>query len=80
MQIFELVEGRVRSSGKCVKVNVKDYQSGTTNRGEFMSEFDCEMQEYIEKYARDNCDGDIEEAKRHMLVKIVAAERENKDV
>ncbi|SHK34478.1 hypothetical protein [Hespellia stercorisuis] len=45
-----------------------------------MNEFEREMQEYIEKYARDNCDGDIEEAKRHMLVKIVAAEKENKDV
>ncbi|SHK30975.1 hypothetical protein [Hespellia stercorisuis] len=45
-----------------------------------MNEFEREMQEYIEKYARDNCAGDIEEAKRHMLVKIVAAEKENKDV
>lgn len=33
------------------------------------------IEEYIERYARDYCGGDIEKAKKHITVKLVAYEK-----
>ena len=38
------------------------------------------VDEYIRRYANDYCGGDIEEAKKHAIVKSVISEKKKEDV
>lgn len=40
-----------------------------------MSENNITIEEYTRRYANDHCDGDVEEAKKHAIVKEVMQEK-----
>ena len=42
-----------------------------------MSDCNRTTEEYIERYAKTYCNGDIEEAKKHAIVREVVKEKEN---
>lgn len=44
-----------------------------------MSDPTRSIEEYINRYARDYCNGDIEAAKQHAIVKAVIEEKQRRD-
>ena len=44
-----------------------------------MSDYKQDIADYVRKYADDYCNGDIDEALNHIIVKLVIKEKETED-